>query len=320
MMKVVCFGEALVDMLQTGLDQVGPLSVPVIKQFPGGAPANVAVAIAKLGGDASFVGQVGRDSFGYYLKSALQSYDVGVEQLYMLQGGQTPIAFITLGEDGERSFDFYRTETADIVFKADQVPNSVFRSDCIFHFCSNTLTHRYNYQTTLELLVRAKLAGCMVSFDFNVRANLWSDSTLIRERIRACLAFTDIIKLSVEELDYVEPEGLDSLTKAAFEADVSLVLVTDGGKPVKFIAKEDDIFGEIEAPSVDVVDTTAAGDAFIGGFLYKLGQTKNAWNALGDANILMDAVEFAAQCGAFTVARAGAYTSLPSAKDMRLVK
>lgn len=313
-MRVFCFGEALIDMLQTDSKQEGPLSIPTFRQFPGGAPANVTVAVAKLGGDAFFIGQVGDDTFGHFLKKSLETYGVNTKHLMMHKTARTPIAFVSLDNEGERSFDFYRHDTADLAYQADQLEGTVLEKGGIFHFCSNTLTHDKNYAVTLELLDRAKKAGCLISFDFNVRANLWPDPSQIRDRILACMAYADIVKVSIEELAYVEPGGLDLFVRSALTGGVSVVLATDGGNPVQLFTGVDR--REVKTPTVKAIDTTAAGDAFMGGFLCVIAHTEKIEGILTDTDALAKAVSFAVRCGAHTVTRPGAYTALPDASDI----
>lgn len=314
MAAVTCFGEALIDFLNTGHRAEGPINIPDFRQFPGGAPANVAVAIAKLGGEARFAGQVGNDTFGHFLKSSLEAYDVDTSNLLMHATAKTACAFVFLDEQGERSFEFFRDNTADLLLGERDVKDRWFMDADIFHFCSNTLTNPDIANTTLFALTKARKQECLVSFDINLRHNLWPSGKADRQTVLDCFPMVDLIKVSKEELDYLEPQGELAFVKGAIEQGVSTVLITDGGNPIKVIAKG--IFSEITPPKTNVVDTTAAGDAFTGGFLFALAEQKDVHKAITDQVKLEAMALFASKCGAFTVARQGAFTALPTLDEL----
>ena len=164
MKRVLCFGEALIDFLNTGQQHEGDLSLNAFTQYPGGAPANAAVAVAKLGGDAAFAGQVGDDQFGHFLIDALRLY-------------------------GERSFSFRRDGTADIVMTREQVGTDWFRDQPVVHFCSNTLTDAHIADVTRYVVAQARQRGSVVSFDVNLRHKLWPadkvDAGVVNELVHA---------------------------------------------------------------------------------------------------------------------------------------
>jgi fructokinase len=317
MAAVTCFGEALIDFLNTGTQAEGPIQIPDFRQFPGGAPANVAVAIAKLGGDARFAGQVGDDTFGHFIKNALDTYEVDTSNMLFHASAKTALAFVFLDSDGERSFEFFRDQTADLLLTEQDVKDKWFIGADIFHFCSNTLTDPSIAKTTLATLKKAKSQGCIVSFDINLRHNLWPNGKADISAVTNCFEFVDLIKVSKEELDFLQPEGEMAFVKAAIEAGVSTILITDGGEPIKVLAKG--VFSEITPPETNVVDTTAAGDSFTGGFLFALAEQKEPRKALVDQQLLEEMTLFASKCGAFTVSKQGAFTALPTFEDMENV-
>ncbi|WP_020407689.1 carbohydrate kinase family protein [Hahella ganghwensis] len=308
MQPVLCFGEALIDCLQTSQSEVDGLMLPQFTHFPGGAPANVAVAVAKLGGNAHFAGQVGKDAFGEFLKGALERYGVHTRQLHQHESAPTPLAFVLLDDEGERSFSFYRTDTADLLFEAGMIEWEQFSSPGILHLCSNTLTDDDIFHTTLEVINQAKALGWKISFDINFRDNLWAQPEQAPERIATVVEHSDVIKASGEELELLYPNE-DLLTLIKSWVDDRLVVITDGGKAVT------GYFGDsewtIEVPKVQVVDTTSAGDSFVGGLLFQLSQLTE-WDNVG----FKQAVDFAVRCGAITVTRAGAYPALPWANEL----
>lgn len=313
--QVLCFGEALIDFLHIGVQRQGPLQLPAYRQFPGGAPANAAVAVAKLGGLASFAGQVGQDAFGDFLAQALQAYGVDLSLLKRHPTAKTALAFVMLDETGDRSFSFYRDQSADVLFAPDQIGADWFDSKPILHFCSNTLTDDFITNTTTQLVLQAKAAGCLVSFDVNLRHNLWQEGTANRERVNALVWQADIVKFSRDELQYLA-QGSDSETdylQHCLDAGCQLLLVTDGGGSIDYY-RAGSAPVTVTPPKVQVVDTTAGGDAFIGGLLFSLSCLPNV--SLPQGALLHACIEFATACGAVTVTRPGAFPALPDAAEI----
>ncbi len=314
MRTVLCFGEALVDIFNTGHHREGPLQLPEYRQYPGGAPANTAVAVAKLGGTAKFIGQVGEDAFGRFLLDALQRYNVGTELITMTEEAQTAVAFVFLDDSGERSFSFYRHKTADMLIRPDQIDGSWFDESTILHFCSNTLTEATLAQTTEYVVLVAKNAGTLISFDVNLRHNLWSQNSADATLINHLCRLSDILKFTREEFQYLAGGDARSYMGALWQAGVQLVLITDGDRPVKYYTT--DIESEITPPRVAVVDSTGAGDAFIGAFLYALSHIKVLNSVLGQRHSLEALLSFSVHCGAHTVTHPGAFTALPTFSDV----
>ncbi|MBU6952792.1 carbohydrate kinase [Hahella sp. HN01] len=310
MSTVVCFGEALIDFLNIGQDEEAPLRLRKFKQFPGGAPANVAVAIAKLGGDARFAGQVGEDEFGRFLAHALQAYGVDTSQLLFHPTAKTALAFVMLDDSGERTFSFYRDGSADMVLQAEQVAPAWFAGASVFHYCSNTLTTPSIAAVTESALQRAKDAGCVISFDVNLRHNLWASGHADKEVIIRLAASSHLLKLSLDELEYLAA-GADSeaLCQSWLQQGVKLILVTDGGKPIRYVSLA--FSGEEATPPVKAVDTTAAGDSFMGAILFGLSKCGDQAALLNSQSQVAALVRFASQCGALTVSRQGAFPALP---------
>lgn len=313
--QVLCFGEALIDFLHIGVQQQGPLQLPAYRQFPGGAPANAAVAVAKLGGLARFAGQVGQDAFGDFLAQALQAYGVDLSLLKRHPTAKTALAFVMLDETGDRSFSFYRDQSADVLFDPEQIGADWFDSKPILHFCSNTLTDDFIAHSTTQLVMQAKAAGCLVSFDVNLRHNLWQEGVAHRERVNALVWQADIVKFSRDELQYLA-QGSDSeiaYLQQCLDAGCQLLLVTDGGGRIDYY-RVGSAPVTVTPPKVQVVDTTAGGDAFIGGLLFSLSCLPAA--SLPQGALLHACIEFATACGAVTVTRPGAFPALPDAAEI----
>jgi len=313
--QVLCFGEALIDFLHSGVEPQGPLQLPAYRQFPGGAPANAAVAVAKLGGKARFAGQVGEDAFGDFLAQALKAYGVDLSLLVRHPTAKTALAFVMLDETGDRSFSFYRDQSADVLFAPKQIGSDWFVSKPILHFCSNTLTDDFIANTTTQLVLQAKAAGCLVSFDVNLRHNLWREGAANRERVNALVWQADIVKFSRDELQYLchDFASATAYLEHCQQAGCQLLLVTDGGGRIDYY-RAGSTPVTATPPKVAVVDTTAGGDAFIGGLLFSLSCLPDT--TLPKDRLLHACIEFATACGALTVTRPGAFPALPNATEI----
>jgi fructokinase len=319
MYKVISFGEMLVDMLSNRISDAKDNGQEHFTKFPGGAPANVAAAVARLGGKSYFTGKLSRDMFGRFLKNAIAEMGVKTDYIRYSDDKKTALAFVSLDEEGERSFEFYRDDTADLDFKISDFNPCWFDGSGIFHICSNTLTTTKIFKTTLAGLKLAKSAGWLVSFDVNLRLNLWREGANPASRIWQCLALSDIIKLSKEELEYLSlGEDRNITINRMFKNGGAVVIVTDGAKPIHYYIK--DIKSVYEPPTVQIVDSTGAGDAFVGGLLYSFAKEKITPEKLSKMNVnsktLIEAIKFASLCGAYAVTKKGALTSLACQSDI----
>lgn len=316
MKSVICFGEALIDFLNINRVEEQPLSLNEFRQYPGGAPANVAVAIAKLGGKALFAGQVGKDAFGDFLQQALESYQVDTQLMSRHPQAKTPLAFVMLDEHGERSFSFFRDKTADLLFESSQINKNWFNDQTIFHFCSNTLTEDAIANTTQHAVSLAKEQGALISFDVNLRHNLWRDEVVNIARVNNLAKQADILKYSKDELVFLAQGNEQAYIDNLLVAGVSLILVTDGAGKINYYGIND--VGEISPPTVKAVDTTAGGDAFIGAFLFGLSQANDTSMLLTQPTLYRSLITFSSACGAHAVTQPGAFPALPTFSDVAI--
>jgi fructokinase len=312
--RVVCFGEALIDFLNTGRVHEGEMSLNSFTQFPGGAPANAAVAVAKLGGEAVFAGQVGDDPFGHCLIDALQLYGVDTSIAAVHPTAKTPLAFVFLDDKGERSFSFRRDGTADLVISKSQVDADWFTGDPIVHFCSNTLTEESIADVTRHVVSQARRQEAIVSFDVNLRHNLWQSGEADGERVTDLVQKSDIVKFARKEIDFLSDGDSESYLARCFASGLTAALITDGAGEVSIHTV--DSTARIRPPNVEAVDTTGGGDAFIGAVLFGLSRQAEPLSYLGDVAQLSRLVNFAAHCGAITVTRRGAFPSFPTFDDV----
>ncbi len=314
MTKLLSLGELLIDMLPQ--DSQNSAYLPI----PGGAPANVAVGYAKLGGKAAFCGGMGDDYFAKQLTNALEQYNVDTEYLFTIEGAQTAMVIVSLDESGERSFNFYRHQTADLLLTNEHLKRINWDKLSTLHFCSNTLTNTAIAKTTVCALKQAKNNQKIVSFDVNLRYSLWQNSNDIEQNVHACYAYCDIVKLSRDELNFLatqRQQSADAYLQSLLELGVKLVFLTDGPAPATvyhnaFTLSE-------AAPTITAVDTTSAGDAFIAGVLYYLNHSDNAvplTDKLNDESIVKQALHFGLRCGSKTCLAKGAFPALPTQQTL----
>ena len=317
MTPIIAFGEALVDMLSSRLgDASGP---ETFTPYAGGAPANVAVACARLGVPSQFLGMVGDDTFGHFIIRELQHHGVDTQGVVLTQEARTALAFVSRDSDGERTFDFYRPPAADLLYRLEHLPQGVFENPAILHLCSNSLTDPEIADVTLAMATMAKRTGCLVSVDANLRHNLWPEGEADMGLVTQLLDSAELVKVSLDELDYLRGDHpQDAWIAERLAAGVKVMLVTDG--PNSVALKGAGLDQTIAPPRVDAVDTTAGGDAFIGGLLAELSKhgIEEGWHQ--DIDFLSRAVDLACRCGAHAVTRPGAYASLPTHADIEALR
>jgi fructokinase len=316
MRPVLCFGEALIDFHADGNDDRG--FAQGFTPFAGGAPANVAVATALLGGHARFAGMLARDRFGDFLLDSLQRANVAVDDVVRTDDGHTALAFVSLDARGERSFSFYRERTADLLFRPAHFRAEAFRDIAVFHVCSNSMTDATLAATTREGMQRAHGAGALVSFDINLRPALWPADIDARPLLWPAIHFADVVKMSAEEFAWLAVEGEQAALERFWLGRTRLVVVTDADKPLRWF--HPDAEGELPCYAVEAVDTTAAGDAFVGGLLCRLAELDDTPDRLDrlvtELPRLHAILRFAAACGALTVTRKGSFSALPHEQEV----
>ncbi|XP_076888733.1 putative fructokinase-6, chloroplastic isoform X2 [Bidens hawaiensis] len=275
----------LIDFVPT-INGLALAEAPAFKKAPGGAPANVAVGIARLGGSSAFIGKVGEDEFGYMLADILKQNNVNNEGMRFDPGARTALAFVTLKNNGEREFMFYRNPSADMLLEESELDLDLIRKAKIFHYGSISLITEPCKSAHIAATKAAKEAGVLLSYDPNLRLPLWPSAESAREGILSIWDTADIIKISEEEI----------------------VFLTNGEDPY-----DDNVefSGRVKGLKVEPVDTTGAGDAFVAGVLSKLAADVSL---LKDEHRLREALSFANACGAITVTERGAIPALPTSE------
>ncbi|KAJ6796658.1 Uncharacterized protein M6B38_219615 [Iris pallida] len=306
---VVCFGEMLIDFVPT-TSGLSLAEAPAFKKAPGGAPANVAVGIARLGGQAAFIGKVGEDEFGYMLADILKENNVNNQGVRFDPGARTALAFVTLRKDGEREFMFYRNPSADMLLKEEELDLDIIRKAKIFHYGSISLITEPCKLAHIAAARVAKDAGVLLSYDPNLRLPLWPSAESARNGILSIWDFADIIKISEEEISFLtegEDPYDDAVVSKLFHPNLKLLLVTEGPDGCRYYSKK--FNGRVSGLQVNQVDTTGAGDAFVAGILSQLASDISL---LQDEGRLREALKFANACGALTVMERGAIPALPT--------
>lgn len=315
-MEVVALGELLIDFTPHGVSGQGQ---PLFERNPGGAPANVLAALAKLGHKTAFVGAVGNDAFGEFLRDTLRGGGVDVGNLKGTDEAQTTLAFVHLDPGGDRSFTFYRKPGADHMLRSEDVDRELIASANIFHFGSISMTHEPSRTATLETAAFARETGVLVSYDPNLRMTLWRDAEHAREAIVEGMRYADVVKVSEEELLFLTgTDDLDEGSRQLVErfGDIRLLLVTlgPGGSYCRTAATGggEGLTARHAGFKVRTVDTTGSGDAFFGGVLHKLLVEAKGCASEWTNEKLLAMLAFANAMGALTATGKGAIPSLPA--------
>ncbi|KAG8390281.1 hypothetical protein BUALT_Bualt01G0067300 [Buddleja alternifolia] len=307
---VVCFGEMLIDFVPT-VSGVSLAEAPSFKKAPGGAPANVSVCIAKLGGSAAFIGKVGEDEFGRMLADILKENKVDNSGVRFDHQARTALAFVTLRSDGEREFVFFRNPSADMLLRESELDVNLVKKASIFHYGSISLIEEPCRSTHLAAMDIAKKSGSLLSYDPNLRLPLWPSEDAARKEIMAIWDQADIIKISEDEISFLtegdDPNDDNVVLKKLFHPNLRLLLVSEGKAGCRYYTKQ--FKGRVSGVKVKPVDTTGAGDAFMGAVLYCLASDVNL---IEDEKRLREALFFANACGALTVTQNGAIPALPT--------
>ncbi len=307
---VLCIGELLIDF--TSMDVNATIAeTSNFQKNAGGAPANVAAAISKLGGRAFFAGCVGADPFGDYLEQTLVREGVDCRLLQRDSNHNTTLAFVSLTQGGERDFSFVRG--ADQYFQSTADLEDCLSQVDLVHFGSATGFLGDPFEGVYgSLMEAARSQGKLISFDPNYRDALFGPrNPAFIEKAQACLGQADLVKVSEEELFLLtghadRQAGLDALK----DLGADHVLVTLGSQGVVYASKGKQI--EVATPPIEAKDSTGAGDAFVGGVLYRLGQMENPVDTLNDLQVMAAVLTFACGVGASTCLGFGAIPSLPT--------
>ena len=309
-------GEALIDMIPS---RVGCsfAEVPAFSPRVGGAPANVCAAFTRLGGKSTFLSQLGDDPFGHKIAQELSTCGIDLSHLVFTDKANTALAFVSLQEDGNRTFSFYRKPSADLLYAPEQIDPAWFAEAFALHFCSVSLVDSPMRHAHLAAIAAAKEAGAIVSFDPNLRFPLWPDHEMLRQTVLQFIPLSNILKISDEELEFLTGTAdIKAALPKLFTDTVQLVLYTCGSKGAYAYTRATCAFAPCQ--KVKAVDTTGAGDGFIGSFLWQLsrdGVTADQLEKLSRSK-LEEYLAFSNRFCGISVQAHGAIDSYPTLEQM----
>jgi fructokinase len=308
---ITTLGEILIDFTPAGKSE-GRRNL--FEENPGGAPANVAAAAAKLGAKTAFIGKTGSDQFGRDARAALERCGVYTGAMKEDASHHTTFAFVTLSPSGERSFSFARSGGADIRLAPEDLDRSVIQSSTFLHTGSLSLTDEPSHTATLEAVRIAKEAGVFISYDPNWREPLWQNKDTGIAMMKSFFQYADFVKISDNELELIYGADNPAAAQNILDQGAKLVCVTLGRDGVFY--KTPGFEGIVSIPDYDIktVDTTGAGDSFTGALLYKL--TRKADPFLFTQDELAADLNFANAAATLCVSRRGAIPALASLDEV----
>ena len=306
---VTALGELLIDFTENGTSAQGN---PLLEANPGGAPCNVLAMLEKLGKKTAFIGKVGKDMFGEQLKTAVEEVGIDTRNLVMDEEVHTTLAFVHTYPDGDRDFSFYRNPGADMMLKKEEVDEDLIRGAKIFHFGTLSSTHEGVREATRYAIDVAKEAGCIVVLNAAPAIELPEE----------CLSKVDILVVNEVEAEFYCHEKIDSVEKAKTEIkkmaekynnNVIFTLGKDGA-----VAYENGTIEFIPAMKVDAIETTGAGDSFIGSLLYQVAEGEYSLEELVTLSEekVQEILTFSNATAALTVCKKGAIGALPLKEEV----
>lgn len=307
---VTALGELLIDFTTYGTSENG---MNLFEQNPGGAPANVLVALQNLGINTAFIGKVGDDTHGHFLKDTLNKYGIDTKGLIIDPNFFTTLAFVSL-KNGEREFSFARKPGADTQLKKEEVDIDLIKNSKFFHFGSLSLTNEPSKSATLFALNEAKKNNTLISYDPNYRALLWESKEKAIKEMRSVLKYVDIIKISDEETELLTGEkDPTKATNILLNQGISCVVVTLGENGALLKTKKFETI--VKGKKRNVVDTTGAGDSFWGGILYKFISTNATFDNL-TKEMANDFLHFANSVAGLCIEKRGAIPAIPKLDEV----
>ncbi len=315
MPEVICLGELLIDLFATARD-VSLAEAPGFTKAPGGAPANVAVAVQRLGTAAGFLGAVGRDAFGDFLAGVLAAEGVDTTALARADSARTPLAFAAVHSDGASDFSFYHDGGLTALREAD-VDQAYVASAAALHFGSISRICEHARAATDKARRIAADNGLLVSYDPNYRPRLWADAAQARRRILEGFEGVTLAKVSQEEWQFIlGTEDFEAGARQLLDAGVGLVVRSEGGEGASFATAR--ARGQVAGFAVESVEFTGAGDAFVGSLLVSLLECRRAGGGVENlgGDELRRIVRRANAVGALTTTRRGAIPALPKRAEV----
>ncbi len=316
MKRLMAIGEALIDWIPA--ESGRPIkNVSAFQPKVGGAPANVVGAYVKLGGTGAMITQLGDDPFGDKIVDELVSCGIDCSFIKRTDKANTSLAFVALKEDGNREFSFYRKPGADMLMDPADVKDEWFEDAFALHFCSVSLGDWPMKEAHKKAIEGAKKAGALISFDPNLRLALWDSEEALKKVVREFAPMAHVLKVSDEELEFItgKTDIRDALPQL-LAGDTKMVIYTKGPDGAECYTRT--ASGAAAGRKVTAVDTTGAGDGFIGSFLFFLsrdGVTADNIESLTQEK-MEEYLAFANKFSGISVTKAGAIASYPTLEEM----
>jgi len=316
MLDVICLGELLIDFCSTEAD-VSLEGAPAFAKAPGGAPANVAVGVAKLGRRSGFIGKVGQDPFGQFLAHTLAGEQVDTSFLAFAKDVRTTLSFVAVHSSGRRDCFFYRNPGADQMLDPDDIDETYLKTAKLFHFGSISMIDPKPKEATLKAVHIASSNGLLVSYDPNLRMSLWPNERQAFETIWEGFPHADFAKVSEEEWEFITgTRDLYAGAKKIMAKGVKLLVISQGEHGATFYHRA----GSRHVPGyeIELVEATGSGDGFVASILVDLvAQIDNGVQIDQlDADDLFDIIRRANAVGALTATRYGAIPGLPTIQEL----
>lgn len=312
---VTALGELLIDFTENGTSSQGN---PLLEANPGGAVCNVLAMLGRLGKKTAFIGKVGQDMFGTQLKNAVEEVGIDTRALFMDEEVHTTLAFVHTYPDGDRDFSFYRNPGADMMLTKDEVPADLIQNSRLFHFGTLSSTHEGVREATRHAIEIAKDAGCIITFDPNLRPPLWKSLDDAKREMEYGMTKCDVLKISDNEVEFLF--GTTDYDKGAAlireKYNIPLVLITMGKEGSRAYYKDMRKDMRVEAAPFlqeNTIETTGAGDTFCASILnYVL---EHGLNSLTEENLL-EMLTFANAAASLITTRKGALRVMPSRQEV----
>ncbi|MFW6129691.1 MAG: PfkB family carbohydrate kinase [Atribacterota bacterium] len=316
MVDVISIGECLIDFVSEEVDKPLHRCRRFIRA-PGGAPANVAVGISKLGVKSGFIGRIGDDDFGKLLEDVLIKNNVDTKYVIKDKQTRTTLAFSAKKIKGEKEILFYRNPGADMMLEPEDLNEEYIKSSKLLFFGSVSLSSEPARETTKKAVECANRAGVKVLFDPNIRYGLWESSKQVKRVIKEFVPMCDIFKSGKQEIEFITgKKDLNTCTESIINQGPELAVVTLGKRGCFFNVGEER--GKVDSFKVKTVDSLGSGDSFTASMIYKLIEENMLYriNRISRKNI-KKILGFANAGGAFTSTKPGVIPALPEIEDIK---
>jgi len=314
-MAILCAGEILFDFISKSPNK-GLGESELFEKRPGGSPFNVAVGLAKLGADVSFLTKIAQDQFGKFLFEYLKENGVNTDYSFRAEGLKTCLAFAAVDAQGKAEYEFYRDNAADTRLELKDIANLQYEKFNIFHFGSIALIDEPTSSTLTRLFDNFISRGLLTSFDPNVRKSLLKNRESYNNLVKSIIKKVDILKMSDDDLFYITgKEDVEEAISTLSINEGSILFVTLGSKGS--LVYKDGIIERVPGYKVKVVETVGCGDSFMAGILYKLRNLSKKDFYSISVEELVDYANFANKCAAVVATKQGAANAMPTLSEVR---